>query len=481
MRRVVHLLPGVRILTMVLMAVLCLGSHSYSQEPSLTEILSTSPSRANSILFADIPTIRALTNGSLMQGDFPDGMGEVRIVADLNLKPLQPKWEIGLVSFNNLKNAETVAKSVKGYVDSISGKDVVWSPRQSYLIPMENNVLGIVRPTDRKLVGRWLKKEASNSTSAYLKKHAMQATKFLSLMLAVDLEDTWSALAIESRIANFESLKGLDVKANAKLLSTVLGIQIIVGRKNLDECIISLDFASSPKSLLPVAKEFFIEVLSQTSSSVPEASKWTASVDGNTLAFRGTISAQTIDQLIGIFTLQDQAAQSSELEPVDASTSESALLEINKKYFAKTTNYIKRVRDYSASNTGDRAQWNGQMARRIDELPTLNVDPELVDYAVRVSQGLRGNMVAMQQTNIQVGAAATVNGAGGSQIGYYGGYNSYGGYSGGYYYNDSNSTAKYQAVAQASGNYSYRELIAKIDEMEGEIRRKMTAKYKVQF
>ncbi len=100
---------------------------------------------------------------------------------------------------------------------------------------------------------------------------------------------------------------------------------------------------------------------------------------------RGTISAETIDQLVGIFTLQEQAARlpTSELEPLEDSTSESALLEVNKTYFAKTTNLIKRVRDYSAINTGERAQWNGQMARRIDDLPTLNVDPELVDFSVR--------------------------------------------------------------------------------------------------
>lgn len=462
----------------VLAIVLCIGSQLNSQEPSLSDVLSHSPSRANSILYADIPSIRSLTRGSMMQADFPEGMGEVHVAADLNLKPLQPKWEIGLVTFRNLKSAEYLAKSVKGYVDTINGKNVVWSPRQSYLIPMENNVLGIVRPTDRKLVSRWLSKEATSGSSSYLKKHAMQSTKFLSLMMAVDLEDTWSALAIENRIENFASLKGLDVKANAKLLSTVRGIQIIVGRKNLDECIISLEFASTPSQLLPIAKDFFIEILSLTNSSVPEASKWTASVDGNSLAFRGTISVETIDQLIGIFTLQDQAARlpATELEPIQDSTSESALLEINKTYLAKTSNIIKRVRDYSAVNTGDRAQWDSQMARRIDDIPTLNVDPELIDFSVRVAQGLRGNVVAMQQSNIRVGAAATVNGSGGPQVGYYGG-----SYGGGYYYNDANSTSKYQAVAQAQGNFSYRELISQIDAMEGEIRRKMTDKYKVQF
>ena len=58
-------------------------------------------------------------------------------------------------------------------------------------------------------------------------------------------------------------------------------------------------------------------------------------------------------------------------------------------------------------------------------------------------------------------------------MGYYGGY--------GYYNNDANSTYKYDAVAQAKGNYSYKELISQIDSMEAEIRRKMTEKYQVQF
>ena len=90
---------------------------------------------------------------------------------------------------------------------------------------------------------------------------------------------------------------------------------------------------------------------------------------------------------------------------------------------------------------------NGQMARRIDDLSMLIVDSELVKFGVDVAQGLRGNMVALQQTNIKVGAAATVNNASGPEGGTYGGCGGYG-----YCSNDSNSTCKYDAVAQAQGN-----------------------------
>lgn len=196
-------------------------------------------------------------------------------------------------------------------------------------------------------------------------------------------------------------------------------------------------------------------------------------MDGNTISLRGTITAKTIDDLLGIFTLQRQASnlqQSAGASSVNE-TSDSLKFEATKSYYEKTASILKRVRDYSADNTGDRAQWNGRMARRIDELPTLNVDPEVIEYGIKVSQGLRGNMVALQTTNISTYASAIQNGA--ASI-------SYGGYYGGYY-NDANAPYQYRQSAQAQGNYSYRELIGELDQLEADMRRSLTAKYQVQF
>ena len=453
---------------------------SSGQEPTLADVLKSTPDRANSLLYMDVPTVREFTKGSPIASDLSDKIGEVRIASNLDLRVLEPNWEIGYISLKGLSDPEGVAKSIGGYVDTIQGKSAIWSPRQSYLIPMQNNLLGIVRPADRKLAGRWLKKEKNPSVAEFLAKQAEQATKFLALMLAVDLEDSLSKMAIKQRIETFESLKGTNLDSIATTLATVKGLKVLISRKNLDDCIISLEFGTSPSSLLPVAKEFFVEVLERNNSSIPEATNWKPSIEGNTLSFRGTISAETIDDLLGVFTLQQQASSVSDREgmPVEVSTSDSAKLEASKNFFAKASNVLTRVRDYTAHNTGDRAQWNGKMARRIDELPTLNVDPELVDYAARVAQGLRGNMVALQQTNISYSASATANNAG--SVGYYGG--SYGGYySSGSYYNDANEPYRYRKMAQAQGNSAYKALIAEIDQQEADIRRKMTEKYKVQF
>lgn len=187
-------------------------------------------------------------------------------------------------------------------------------------------------------------------------------------------------------------------------------------------------------------------------------------------------------------TYADECTKSETFTPiaVDEAQNEIGDLTATKAYFVKILGYIKRVRDFEAQNTGERASINGTYARLIDEMPTLTVDKELVDFGVRISQALRGNMVTLQQINISMAEAKVVNNAGvpvvGVSAGYYGGY--FGGvyYSRpGYYYDQSNAPYKYDAVAAAQGYFYYRAVIAKIDEAVGLIRRRMTDKFQVQF
>jgi hypothetical protein len=419
----------------------------------------------------DTPLVRKFVTGTPLFAELSDKLGEVRIASELDFKTLEPTWEVGYATVSGLPDASLVAASVGGYVDSIAGKTVVWSPRKSYLVPMPGGVLGLVRPSDRKLASRWLNKETSGGGVSYLQKQAAQGTKFISVLLAIDLEDVWSPITIKQRLEALESLKSADKNAIAATLSTIKGMRVIVSKKNLEESIISLDFGTSPSGLLPVAKAFFVEVLARNHSAIPEASTWNASVDGNTLSFRGKIAPETLDDLIGIFTVHGQVDPSSSNDSSSANNSaEAKAVGAAKTYFDKTASIVKRVKDYSATNSGDRAQWNGRMAKRLDDLPTLNVDPALVDYATKVSQALRGNMVNIQQTNIAGGTNAIVNS----------GVSAYGNAYNGYYY-DVNSPYQYLASARGQAFSSYREVIAQIEEMERTIRREMTDKYQFQF
>lgn len=443
-----------------------------AQEPTMADVLASTPGRANSILYVDVPALRGLAAGTVLQTGLSDKLGEVRIASELSIQSMEPVWEVGYTTVSGLPDAKSLAASVGGYVDTIAGKSVVWSPKQMYLVPMASDLLGLVRPSDRTIVGQWLRKEQNGNAAQYLATQSKQATKFISLLLAVDLEDAFSQIAIRHRIDTFESLKGADLDSIAATIATVKGIRIIVGRNNLDECIISLDFASSPASLLPVAKQFFVEVLDRNDSSIPEASKWVPTVEGNTLAYRGTISAQTIDEIIGIFTLQSQASAlpSSTDKPLPLGNTESVKVAASKAYFDKTSEFIKDVRTRPASSTSSRARWNGVVARRIDELGTLNVDPDLIAYGAAVSQALRGNMLAIQQTNLAYAASGMP-----AYNNYYGNYGDV------YSYYDLNDLSRSNVTSKAQGNMTFSATMAAIEQLESDTRRKLTEKYKVQF
>jgi hypothetical protein len=196
----------------------------------------------------------------------------------------------------------------------------------------------------------------------------------------------------------------------------------------------------------------------------------------------------------GSSSVEASTAPSSPAATPSAPTSESVIAENTKNYFKKVVNTVHRVRDYSANNTGERAQWNGNMANRIDELPTLDVDPQMVMFGAEVAKALRNNMMSMQLVNIAQGAAAVANDAGTSGFstataggtfagsggyGYGYGYGNYGSYGGNFV--DPNSPVKYYQMGQARGNSSFKELMAQLEQSIADMRRVMTDKYKIQF
>ncbi|XZE19819.1 hypothetical protein SH449x_005148 [Pirellulaceae bacterium SH449] len=444
---------------------------SRAQVPALQKLVLSVPDRANAILYLDTPVLRKLVDGDSIAKDLSERMGEVRIVADLDIGTLQPNWEVGVIDLSGVSNADSIAKSVGGYVDKIGSTAVVWSPRQAYLIPTSSSQLSMVRPADRKLASRYLKHSSDTDRSPYLVKEAQRSLSTISLLLAIDLEDVWSPIAIREKLSTIEATKSIDQDSLVRLLSDFKGIRLYVSKKDLTDCILSVDFASSPAVLLPIAKDFLAEVLGKSSASIPDVKKWTVGADGNTISFRGTITASTLDDLVGIFSLQNHSSESLVSESQSYETDSGVALK-SKEYFGKVVDLVHRIRDYSASSTGDRARWNGRMANRIDEIPTLNVDPELVEFASRLASGFRGNTLEIQKTNVTYGTNSYVN------SGY--SVNSYG-YGNGYGYYDVNTPGQYQAVSRGLNNVSFRETMSQAEQMIADMRRAMTEKYQIQF
>ncbi len=476
--------------------IFALGS-AIAAEPTLTEVLKSTPKTANAVMHLDLVSLRKLTFGTPMEMDLPSRLDRIRIAADLDLGRLQPNWEIGYGTMKQLPGSDVIADAMGGYVEKVGDRDVVWTPNQMYLVPLGDTILSVVRPSDRKFLTQWLRKDRNSTYDDVLLSASATPTDNLSVMIAVDVADVISSASILVHLADFQSLKGQDLKVAAKEISELLSVKLEVAQDSLSKSRVTLRFSNQPTVLSSVAKDFFGELLQRRGSSLGDLAAWNVKMDtaSKSIVFNGPIVPATLDDVLGLFTVQRQTAtiEHHAQQPKDSTqaASPSSIAENTKEYFKKVINIAHRVRDYSASNTGERAQWNGNMASRIDEFPTLNIDPEMVEFGAEVAKSLRNNMMSMQLTNIAVGAQAVANNAGaggfstatgfGTRAGMASGFASNYGYGSGGGFSDPNSISSYYMAAQSQGNSSFKQLMGQIDQAIADMRRRMTEKYGIQF
>lgn len=479
----------------------------FGQESKLAELLKRTPTTPNAMAYIHVPSLNSLMSSQNMRLEFTDTEEEVWLVSQLDIQKLRPEWEAGYVTLRKEIAIDALAFGVKGYVDEVAGKQVVWCPDESYLMPVTNKSLGILRPANRSLLSKWIDSAQLGEIPAYLQSQTKQPEQFLSLMIAIELKDLFSPISLAKRLEVLESTQQADLTALAKVLASVQGMSIIVGRRNLSECILSIEFGQTPTAVQPIANQLINEILNNNGTAAPEILTWASGVNGNTLTLRGPISEDSLHGLVGIFSIASQAeyaVEEAETRPklttnaqpsnqpstaetrpaaesrpnvfervigqVTAPLREDASVYESKKYFDRVGLFIDRVRKYRAQTTGFRAQWNQQNARRIDELPILGVDSKLVEYGSDVAHLLRGNAREIRGINVEAGQELADN----QQGGFFGG---------GFGMVGVNNHPRLVSGARAAGSgfLTYQEALLEIESITADIRREMTLKYKTQF
>ncbi|EMI55188.1 putative secreted protein [Rhodopirellula sallentina SM41] len=473
-----------RLLASICVCVSLIGVAN-AQDTKLAKLLVQSPAPANAIAYVHVPSLNKLMSDAEFSSRLTDNVNDIWLISDLDLSSLRPRWEAGYAMMKSAPDAEKIASATGGYVDSIIGTPVVWSPRQSYLVPLEDNRLGFLRPANRSLLSRWIQSDADISDSSYLAALSKQPESYLSFMIAADVRNLISPVPLAEKLKKFTSLKSNQPDSVASTLASVKGFSVIIGRDSLGQCIFTIDFEKSPASLKTIANELLAEILERNGTAAPEVLSWEVKSEGNQLAFKGAITEASLGGLLNIFTLSTEANNISN-QMIKLSDSPGSAAEqvayTTKHYFDEVNKTIEQVRKHKSQTTGGLAKWNDQQARKLDAMGTLNVDPVMVQYGSDVAELLRGNALNVRSTNIQAGKAKASQGlSSGSYYGYGRGY----GYGYGYGYSDPNSSADYQRVtdayARGTAYADFRGVLSQIDKMTASMRRQMTDKYKMQF
>jgi hypothetical protein len=145
-------------------------------------------------------------------------------------------------------------------------------------------------------------------------------------------------------------------------------------------------------------------------------------------------------------------------------------------YYKTVDSLIQELRkDLSQSFQDGHAVWMERFARKIDRLPILNVDEELLTFGSNVAESFRDMALARRGAGLETGVRnASV----------YTEYYSGGGYGNGYYSNNQ-SEARVKTQIRLQENQKAQEVRftgwKQIEDSQAKIRKDMTQKYQVEF
>ena len=235
------------------------------------------------------------------------------------------------------------------------------------------------------------------------------------------------------------------------------------------------------------AKPVMIAVLNRVGMGTADVQDWKFSVTGKELTMQGNLSAAGLRELLGLVqspipaaTVAGQAKTDPAQPAAGAAAGAAASpVEASQRYFKTIDMCLKNIREgtsVSATATSIR-----NTAKRIEQLPILNVDPALVQWGAMVTTKLKeaAAILSVGQTQINSRVAGVKDP---DYVTYT--YDAYGNASGVSNVSNENANKERRQVAQQQKAETYQQALVILNEIIGttpKIRAEMVAKFKVEF
>jgi len=505
-----------RLLTVACVSLLSVAALVSKAHAQLDNLASRIPADANCLVIMDVDKI--LASPAANDGDWkrkvkaahaagmtliPPGTNKAIYASQIDLEYFATIWQSVILQVNAAPSAEVVAKRTSGTVDQIGTLQAVRLPQDAFVVLFPNKVYGVMAPANRQACGRWVSMVASRKEPV-LSPYLSEAYKYANdagtpIILALDVEGALSEAEIASRVEDRWEEAGLQGKANpadvAKTLAGLRGLTLGITLRDKPFGKIKMDFTTDVEPLADVAKPLFLHVLDHRGLTIEEFEDWKYVVKGKQVTLEGFF---TKDGLRRIFSVFDRPPAFSEAEkpedsqevpagqsPGEQLTPEQSAAQATLSYFTEMADLVKDLKrtKNSSSNysSGSIAQWCKNYARKIDRLPILNVDPEMLDFGNGLSQTLSQASMALKTGNSQ-GAIAAMNV--GPYYNFYSAGSIYGTYRYGYVEDvrsEMSEKAKVKRASRSQSMMAARQILDTIEPALQDIRRKMTEKYQIEF
>lgn len=449
------------------------------------------PEGANAALAIDVNTLKA-TSFARRQGWFErnreDGSpfylpGEAEwILVASRVDPtgrLTAQWDVGLVQLAAPIDLPSMARAEGGYVDELAGRQAVWAPSGAYLIPLDSKTLGEYAPDDRQAASKWVTGVAPparppGGLTEYLKSSCQSVGAKTPVVMAFDLAEAFPPHIVHATVMDSQEFTADETrrKAIAGVLTSLRGVTILLEFDESARGTVRFDFATKVDPLRGLEKEILAATLNAAGVALPNVTGWQVHSAGKSVTARGDVTPGALRRLMSLIEMP--TTKFSSLADAKPAPDEKAITaETSRQYYRTIVALLDDLREALGDTRGNEAVYLERYARKIDRLPILNVDDELLAWGGAVGETLRSGSLSVRGAGLRSGVRKSS---------LYGAYQyNYDGY--GYYGGQPTESASAQinrqegATARAEVYGSAKELA----DATSKVRVAMTKKYGIEF
>lgn len=417
-----------------------------------------------------------------------------------NFSDMSHHWNLSLMNLTEVPSFAKIAANFSGSVDTVEGKEVALLPGDVFAMKFSDKLYATGSPAVRQDVARWIKKVYGNRTgklSDYMEEAKKFAENSSPIIMAMDLDGAVSLEQVNSALDKFEVTHNLefDRAKTAEVLASIRGVSLGITVSDKRVGAVKVDFGKDVAPIADVAKSLLLATLANHGAVIDEFYDWQVTTNGNSVQLTGRLEKSGMRRIMSLLEAPP-SLRYAERNIDSPETKKDLQLQSTKLYFKSVQSLLD---DLAADkkrrkNMAQLSVWFRKYADRIDDLPMLNVDPEMLDYGLYVSTTLRGGantvteagrrkMVRQQEIPDQYDVSTwsrpvgvTSSWWGGSQMYSWNGWSAK--------RNDRrrmNMQAKVRMQENFSGGYSATQTLQQISEATARIRRHMTEKYSANF
>jgi hypothetical protein len=318
------------------------------------------------------------------------------LAAEIDLATLRPEWQTAAMELSVDPTPGDIARKMGGRTDVLASRPAAKLGEHLYVLKFDANLFGVITPADHQQAGRWAEDVRSQRTgrlTPYLEQSIAFADRAgTHVVLAVDLVHAFTEESLRARAAQAEKLGDATPEQAAKIFASIQGVKFGLKVDTKMTGRLQFDFGEEVGPLAAVAKPAILRIVGNAGAMLPEFADWTAESDAHSLALQGTLTEDGMRRILSLLAIDAGALESTTPEPATTAAAspeaaKDAMGKASLRYFRGVSKYVDDIHRLGGAASLDQAvMWIENYGRKVDSLPTRNVDPELIQYGKYVAQ-----------------------------------------------------------------------------------------------